>query len=394
LAATVVHDGVQLEKSGIAEEESVDSPPTENHIAPVAELVENSSLHEPLVAEISSVVSEPPTSVPEESQIKNSNITQGEDSVDPPLTDNPVPIQENAVAPVAEFKAVENPSSTEPQSEQPQIENDSVIETEEDLVNPPPTDKLVQEEADTTLLESKEAVEIPSTAEPSVTEMASIVSEPTTVVPEDLQIENDNIAEEDLDDPPLTEPSATEIVSTVSEPAIVPEELQIENDNIAEAEEDLAHPPPLADNPIQEEAVAPVAEFTAAETSSAAEPLVAEISSAISEPPPEDLSIDNDNIPQAEYGLTDPLLQAVETEHTGGGTEGPGEATIPGTNVVEDLVADQPALDKGETQSIDAAEAEASETHVSNGNGHSTTTQETIEIQGMFFTFFISVVNF
>jgi len=190
---------------------------------------------------------------------------QGEDSVDPPPTDNPFPIQENAVASVAEFKAVENPSSTEPhsESEQLQIDTDSVIETEEDLVNPPPNDKLIQEEADNTLLESKEAVEIPSTAEPSVTEMASIVSEPTTVVPEELQIEKDNIAEEDLDDPPLTEPSATEIASTVSEPTIVPKELQIENDNITEAEEDSAHPPPLADNPIQEEAVAPIAQFTA-----------------------------------------------------------------------------------------------------------------------------------
>jgi len=168
-----------------------------------------------------------------------------------------------------------------------------------------------------------------------------------------------------------------EIASVVSEPAaVLPEELQIKNDGAALVEEDLVDPLPPTDNLVQEEPNATLVK-EAVESFSSPEPSVAEIVSVVSEPPteePKEFSFISDSSLAGDDLIDPPLsLQNVETEHIGERTEGQGKAAILETAAVDDLVVDQAALDKVEMQSFD--ETEAPETHVLNGNGHSTTTQ-------------------
>jgi hypothetical protein len=82
------------------------------------------------------------------------------------------------------------------------------------------------------------------------------------------------------------------------------------------------------------------------------------------------------------YPLGSTLDAHIDAEQIGERTE---EQAIVGMTAVDDLVVDQAAFGKVEIQSID--ETEASETHVLNGNGHSTTTQET---HGMFLNPYIT----
>jgi hypothetical protein len=412
--ATVVSEELQVENNNViqAEEDLVDPPlPTDTAEATFVkskEAVENFSTDEPPVTEVASVVSEPTTVVPE---IDNDNISQAEehlvdqtessvtaiasiasepvtvvsegpqidnDSIiqvePPPPSTNP--IQEEAV-PVAEF-IVDNSSAVEPSvaetasvasnptvvPEELQTRKVSITQEELSVDPPPPTENTIQRE-----VVAPEAVENPSAPEPSAAEKPSVVSEPAVVTLEEPQIDNVNFPQaEDLVDPlPPTEPSVAGIASVVSESAtVIPEKSLIENDSIAQAEEDLIHPP-STDNPTQEEAVAPVAEFKeAVEVSSTAEPSVTEIAS---EPLTEDFSFHNDSVAPAEGGLIDPSsLQTVETEHIDENTESQGKAAILETT-----------LSKIETQPFDETE-----THVLNGNGHSITTQEAIRTYGMF----------
>ena len=405
LATVISEDVVQAE-------DLVDLPlPTDTAEA----TVENSSTDEPPVTEVASVVSEPTTVVPEELHIEYDNISQAEEHVvDPPPTtessvtaiasivepvtvvsegpqidnDSITQVEEDLVdppppggnfiqeaVPVVEFKVLDNSSAVEPSvaetasvasnstvvPEELQTQNVSITQAEEHLVDPPPpTENLIQREA-----VAPEAVENPSASEPSVAEKTSVVSDPAVVTLEEPQIDNVNFPQAE-DPPPPTEPSVAEIASLVSEPAtVVPEESLIENDSIAQAEEDLVDPP-STDNPTEEEAVAPVAEFQVVEFSSTAEPSVTKIAS---EPLTEDFSIDNDSVAPAEGGLIDPpFLQTVETEHIGEDTESQGKAAILETT-----------LSKIETQPFDETQ-----THVLNGNGHSITTQEAIGTHGMF----------
>ena len=347
-SATAVPEDLQIENGGItqAEEGSVDPPPTDNTIredvVASLEAVEISSTAEPSVAETTSAFSEPATQVPEDLQIENGGITHAEeDSVDlhPPTDDA---VQEGAVAPLVESKeviaqplvaettlVVSEPATAAP--EELQIENDGIARAEEFFVDSPPTNNIVQEEAVTPLLESKEAVGVSSTAEPSMAETVSdIISEPATVVPQDLQIENGGIAqaEEHSVDPPtpthdpvqehdiaplveskevIAEPSVAETTS-ISEPATAaPEELHIENGGIAQAEERLVDPTAPTDDPVEEDAVAPLVDSKEV----MAEPSVAETTSVVSEQAtvvPEVLQIENGGIAQAEEAFVDPPL--------------------------------------------------------------------------------------
>ena len=75
-------------------------------------------------------------------------------------------------------------------------------------------------------------------------------------------------------------------------------------------------------------------------------------------------------------------LQTVETDHIDEHSEGQDKSVILETTAVDDLVVDHAGLGKVEMQSFD--ETEAPETHALNGNGHSTTSVETIGAHGMF----------
>lgn len=342
--ATLEH---QINNDGVAqaEEDLVDPPPTEKQEAdaPVAEFkgFETSSTAEPSVAETVSVVSEPATAVPEEPQIDKESVAQvAKDLVNPPPpTENP--IQGEADARVIETKAVNRSSIAEPSvaetpsvvpepatavAEEPQIENVSIPQAEEGLVEPSLIDNPIQEEAFVPVAEFKEAVEISSTPEPSVTEMAPVISEPTAVVPEEPQIENDSIsqAKEDFVDPPppiqvetvtplagfkeaietssTTEPPVTETASVFEPETVMPEGLQTENESVPQAE-DLVDLPPPAENPIHEQADALVTESKVVESSSTDVPLVADTPLlVVSEPANEGVQ----GIAQAEADIADP----------------------------------------------------------------------------------------
>ena len=349
----IVLEEPQTENNSIAqaEEDLVDPPPlTDDPVQEEAnathvtfeEAVENSSAAQPPVAEMSPVVSELPTEVPEELQIENDSTAQAEDLAPP--SDNLA--QEEAVGPIAEFKAVESSSADEPsvtdtplailsepaivEHEAVQIKNGGIPQAEEGLVDPPPTDDSVQEGANATLVELKEAVENSSIAQPPVAEIAPVVSElPTEVTP---------------------------------------------------TEKDLVDPLPT-DDPVQENVEEAVESF------STAEPPVAEAVSVASGPPTEaywEFSLISDGVALAGDGLIDPpSLQNVETEHIGEHTEGQGKAAILETTAVDDLEVDQAALGKVEMQSFDETE-----THVLNGNGHST--QETTGTIGMFLNLYVT----
>ncbi|KAF8809978.1 hypothetical protein BYT27DRAFT_6511083 [Phlegmacium glaucopus] len=346
--ATVVPEDLHIEDGGIpqAEEDFVDSPALTNDpvqedaVAPIVESEETTA--EPSEGETTSVLSELATIVPEELQ----------------------------------------------------IENGGIAHAEEDLVDPPrPTDDgHVQEKVVTPLVESK-TNEISSTTEPSTPTMATIVSETSMEPPEDLQIENAGVAQADVDPPAPTdpvqddavaplveskeataEPSVAETASVVSEPAIpVPEELEIE-DVIAQAEEELVDLPLLpTDDPVEEAVVPLVESGKAIEFSSTAETLMTEIASVISELSKEVLevlSIDSDGDVQEDHSV-DLALETVGTEPVREGTEDQAEVAIPETVAVEGMAV--------ETQSFEQSTVEAPETHILNGNGHSAIKEETIE---------------
>ena len=191
------------------------------------------------------------------------------------------PTTEPLVAEIA--SAISEPATVIPE----ELENDSIAQ------DPPPIGNVTQER-------EKVVAENSSTAEPSVTEIASVVSEPVTLVHEDLQIDSNSIAQaaEDLVDPlpldnstqtvvpiaevkEMVESSSTDelpvadTLLVVSEPAtVVPEEPQTENDSIAQDEDLVASPPPTV-NLVQEEADVSLVEFEeAVENASTAEPPV------------------------------------------------------------------------------------------------------------------------
>ena len=193
------------------------------------------------------MVSEPATVAPPDLRIETDGITHaGEDLVNPGLNENSV--QEGTVAPLVEFKeaaaipftdeesVAEVVVISEPATMVYEIEDGSITQAEEALVDPPPsTDNPVQEVV-VRVVEFKE-VEILSTHEPPVTEM--VVSEPAPVVSEDVQIDIGNIlrAEEIILDPlPTDDPvqkavetsSASEALSVVA-PRPVLEDLGIDN---------------------------------------------------------------------------------------------------------------------------------------------------------------------
>ena len=365
-----------------AEQEAVDSPPIDKHAQEEATTPQVGVKPSDVLSEL----------IPEDLQIETSGTAKAEEEiVDPPLTNNPV--QEEVIPPQAEVKEVVESSCTdEPLTEVPEdlsIDSGEVAQAKEEVVGSSPTDSHVHEEATTPQVESK----------PS-----DVVSE---LVPEGQQIENGGTTQaEEIVDPSLTdnhvqeeaiapqaelkeessytdEPSVADAPSDVvsGSATVVPDRLQIEND-VARTEEELADPSSLTDNLVQE-TIVPHAEFKkAVESSSADEPSVTIMVPVDSEPStkmPKDPSIDNGDITQAESDLVDPPLQTVETEDIAEGTEGQVKATISET---EEMMA---ALSKVETQSFDEPQVYVPETHVSNGNGHFASTQETIgTLHGMF----------
>ena len=357
---TVVPKEPQAENDSIAKTEedlavpllsTVDSEPVQEadvSLVEFEEAVENSSTAQPPAAEIAPVVSELPTEVPKELQIENDSIAQAEDLA--PLTDDLA--QEEAIVPVAEVKETESSSTEEPSladkttvvPEEPQTENDSIAKTEEDLAVPPLStvgSEPVQE-ADVSLVEFEEAVENSSTAQPPVAEIAPVVSELPTEVPEELQIENDSIAQAE-DSAPLTddlaqeevvvpiaevketvesfsteEPSVADTPLVSSEPAtVVPEEPQTENDSVAKPEEDLAVPPLPTVDPVQEEADVNLVEVEeAVENPSTAQPPVAEIAPVVFELPTEVPQVDSENVNVAQAEDLAPPTDTLAQEET------------------------------------------------------------------------------
>ena len=309
-SATVLPEDLEIENDK-AEKFLIDPVPS-THIPvqedafTVEEADEISSTIEPLVAE--TVISEPATPVPEGPQIKNDDIAQAEELVDHPLlTHNLV---QGAVAPPEDVAGIS--STTEPSvaatvvPEDLQIANDDIAQVEEDSVNPPPRSHNPTQQA----VALFEAVEISST-EPSAADIALALSEPVTVVPGDLQIENDRPEEDPADLSPPTHNQEDAVVpleevvdiSSTAEPSVVETVVPEDQDDIAQAEEDLVDPIPPTHNIVPEEAVTPLEE--AVEISSTAEPSVAEIT--VSEQVPEDLQVANDNTAQAEEDSVDSL---------------------------------------------------------------------------------------
>ena len=219
-------------------------------------------------------------------------------------------------------KSVEAAAASEPATAAPsnfRIEADDVTHAGEDLVNPALRENSVQDGTVAPLVEFKEVAATPSTDGAS----AVVISEPATMVHEDLQIEDGSIiqAEEDLVDPPppptdnpvqgavvrleaaeilpTHEPSVTGMV-VVSELASVVEDVQIDSGSIPQAEEISVDPLPT-DDPVQK----------AVEITSAGEPPVAEALSAVAPGSVlEDLGIDNGPPPPTDNPV--PTLEAEE----------------------------------------------------------------------------------
>lgn len=312
-SATVAPEDLQIENDK-AEKNLIDPVPS-THIPvqedafTLEEADEISSTIEPLVAE--AVISESATAVPEGPSIKNDDIAQAEELVDhPTLTHNLV---QGTVAPPEEVAGIS--STTEPSvaatvvPEDLQIANDDIAQVEEDLVNPPPLTHNPTQEA----VPLFEAVEFSST-EPSAADIALALSEPVTVVPGDLQIENDKSEEDPANPSPPTHNQEDAVVpleevvdiSSTAEPSAVETVVPEDQDDITQAEEDLVDPIPPTHNIVPEEAVTPLEE--AVEISSTAEPSVVEIT--VSEQAtmvPEDLQVANDNTAQAEEDSVDSL---------------------------------------------------------------------------------------
>lgn len=198
----------------------------------------------------------------------------------------------------------------------------------------------------------EESTEISSTAQPSLAEAASLISEPATVVPESLQIENgdithaeqdpDNAIQEDLavESVDIVEPSVAESASVVSEPATaVPGSHQIENNGITQAEDPTLPNPVLVRNLEVKESV---------ETS-----LAAETASRLSQlaTVPEDLQIENGSITQTEEHLLGP----------------PGPPSLIDIPVQEAVVAPLVQFQAVEISSIDQSSPVPADLHIETG---------------------------
>jgi hypothetical protein len=229
------------------------------------------------------------------------------------FVDSHVAVEESVEPSMIETSVVSEPATVPLVApEDLQIKDDGIAQTGEDLAGPPPpTDSSIQEEAVAPPAGFKETVETSSAVEPSVVEIASVVvSEPATVVPEGLQIEHGDIAQ----------------IEEVSSP--------------------------LTDNPVQEEAIIPTIGFQ--EAAEISEP-VAEIVSVVPEPSvevPEDLSIDNDGIPQAEGDLAPEILQS----------ELRNPASMEGSQVeTAAVVPSRQAITEAKTDSIEEVNTEVSQ---------------------------------
>ena len=370
-----VAEDLQIENNEIAQtEEEIVDPPTDNHVQDATitphtefkEVVETSSADKLPVADTpSDIVSE---SVAESLHIENGGTAQAEEEV-VHLTDSHV--QDETIAPHAEIKeAVQSSSAdeplvappeviSEPVAEDLQIENDEIAQTEEEILVSS-TDSHVQDEAIAPHAEFKAAVESSGADEPSVA-MASAVSEPSTEIPEDLSIGGGSITQaeqEAVDSPPIDKHAQEEATTpqvgvkpsdVLSE--LIPEDLQIETSGTAKAEEEIVDPP-LTNNPVQEEVIPPQAEVKeVVESSCTDEPLTGV---------PEDLSIDSGEVAQAKEVVgSSPTDSHVHEEATT-----PQVESKP-SDVVSELVPEGQQIENGgTTQAEEIVDPSLTDNHV------------------------------
>ena len=298
----------------------------------------------------------------------------------------------------------------------PEAESDQLsleIKTEDDTNNPPIStsstalaDEFInQVPVVTNVISDESAVSAPLNEETPLQQFeasvdsrdsdAIVIEDTKNINPShDLAAEGNNVLELTAEEGAPTDTSVNATITASVEESIDPNFEHIASSDISKPESELPSgdgDTPLVGNP-QDSISTTTVELDTEPTHVDETPLedvkdVAAEPSAIKVDPASESSTSFSGASESEtiensYPLGSTLGAHIDAEQIGEPTE---KQAIVETTAVDDLVVDQVALGKVEVQSFDQTE-----TNILNGNGHSTTAQETIGTHGMFLNLYIT----